>query len=298
MSIFEINGRQFLLKADKLWKRDKQILELLAQDKEKLFYPCEMMTENGEHSTTFQPLTDEEVSALLNKDDNRPLVERIDWTETEKFFAEEEGETVTVTRVAPVAHAPLTCHLVDGQMTVTPYNLMVTVDEYVRLVHFVMENEDYDVRNLQQTAPELYAKLTDNRRLSRPIQEDSLILLTSVEDTACHLPDAPDADGDVVYHFEHEDRMSEICVDVTTCHINIWSQTAWKDFNEEIGDDMEESNDLIIEEDIRWFCLRVGAILPASVKRAVGKMYEGLDADLQHIAEFCDQNKIGYYWEK
>lgn len=305
MSIFESNGRQFLLKAEKLWYRDKQILELLAQDKEQLFYPCEVVTADEERCTVSQPLSDEDVRALLNKDDSRPLVERIDWTETEAFFAEEEGTTVTVRRVSPTAHVPLTCHLVDGPMNVAAYILMVTVDEYVRLVRFVTDDPTYDVRLLQRTAPGLYAKLTDPRRLPRPIQAGTLVLLTSAEDTAFRLPDASEADCDTeyeycdtVYYYDQEDRESQICMNVTKNRVFLWTDTMWNGYYRVGSDDMAQSNDLIIEEDFRRFCLRVGAVLPDSLMRAVGKLYEGLDADLRHIAEFCDRNKIGYYWKR
>lgn len=298
MSIFESNGRQFLLKAEKLWYRDKQILEVLAQDKEQLFYPCEVVTADGERCTVSQPLSDEDVRALLDKDDSRPLVERIDWTETETFFAEEEGTTVTVTRVSPTAHVPLTCHLVDGPMNVAAYNLMVTVDEYVRLVRFVTDDPTYDVRLLQRTAPELYAKLTDSHRLPRPIQASTLVLLTSVEDTASRLPGEPEEECDAVYEYDQEDHVSQICMDVTQNRVFLWTDTMWNGYYRVGGDDMEQSNDLIIEEDFQLFCLRVGAILPASLMRAVGKLYEGFDADLRHIADFCDRNKIGYCWTR
>lgn len=291
MSIFEFSGRQFLLKAEKISKAEKQIYELITANKSLISYPYEVETSNGEHITAWRPLSDEDVRILLNEKDNRPLADRLNWEGASDFFIREYGVPATVKRIAPVAHLPFLCSIVDEHMTTSTYGMPLSVEDYVYLVRWVMDNPCYDIKGLQKTRPALYERITNEERLPRALQETSIILLTSAEQTVCKLGDF-EPDGDEVYAMEHEDgSMSHICAQVSGDNTIVLSaETATKD-------DIE-SHGLLVITDAETFMRRTGAYTTESLLRTIGTMYHGLDVDLRHIANYCDRERIEYIIKK
>lgn len=285
--VFEFNGRPFLLKADKVLKSEKRIYELLAQSKHMISYPYEVETTTGERITSWRSLSDQEVCALHDESDNRPLVDRVSWEGTSDYFIREYGVPAVVKRIAPVAHLVFQCSIIDEYMAASTYAMPMPIEDYVYLTRWVMNSPDYDVKVLQKTRPDLYARITDNRRLPRIVQSSSLILLTSAEQIASKLAASQESEGDEVYDCEHEDgSLSHICMEVTDYEIILRAQTA-------TIDDIE-NNGLLFIKNTDKFKMCTGAYTPTSLMRAIGTMYSGLEADLKHIAEYCNRERIDY----
>lgn len=287
MSVFEFNGRPFLLKADKLSKAERRIYELLAQNDTLMSYPCEMEGPDGERVMYWRHLSADEVRALLDDKDERPLVERVGWDGIADDSIMEYGAPMTPKRIAPVAHLPFLCSIIDEHMTASTYTLPMSVEDHVYLVRRVMDHPDYDVKELLKTRPDLYARITDDRRLPRPLQDTSLVLLTSAEQMVCRLRTFK-PDGDEVYAVDGEDgSMSHICAEVNADNEIVLSAEAASEQN-------IENHGLLTITDAETFKRRTGAYTAGSILRAIGTMYRGLDTDLKHIAAYCDREKIEY----
>lgn len=74
MTIYTFNGRPFCLKNEHLLQREQRIFEQLVKDfDERIVYPYELETADGQRVTCWRHLTVEEVAALLDQSDERPL---------------------------------------------------------------------------------------------------------------------------------------------------------------------------------------------------------------------------------
>lgn len=287
MSIFEFNGRPFLLKTEKISKAERRIYELITADKFMISYPYEVKTEGGIRLTSFRNLNDDEVRTLLDENDSRPLVDRVDWEGCSDYFMREYGTTVTVKRIAPVAHLTFQCSIIDEYMTASTYAMPLLLEDHVYLTQWIMERADYNIKDLKKTRPDLYARITNKDRRPRKLQPTSILLLTSAEQNVCNLSDL-EPECDEVYALNHEDgSMSHICAEVTENNeIIVHAETAT------IND--IENGGLLAITDAEKFKMHTGAYMPESILRTIGCMYHGLETKLNHIARYCKHNKIEY----
>lgn len=287
MGIFEFNNRPFLLKADRISKRDRRIYDLLTENKFLIGYPCEVETAGGERITLLQPLSDEDVRALFNEKDSRPVIDRISWDEFQESFILEYGTTAVVKRVAAIAYQPLQCSIIDENMEANTYVVPLPLEDIVYLINWIMDKPYYCIIDLKKTRPDLYARLTDKKRLPRKLQPTSVVLLTGAELIVCKLTDCETVGYEVYAENDKDGNMSHVCVQVNADNeIVLVSETATKN-------DIK-SNGLLVITNGELFRRRTGAYMASSILRAIGTMYHGLDTDLNHFAGYCDRKKIEY----
>lgn len=151
MTTYNFNGRLFCVKREHLLQREQRIYDLLVEDyDERIVYPYEVETSDGSLATRWRHLITDEVTALLDKSDERPLVQRVDWSD------EIGDENLTVKRIAPMAHFTLTCTLLDEGMQVMPFDVYLPVEDFVALMLRIMDSPSYGLFNLQMQHPVTY----------------------------------------------------------------------------------------------------------------------------------------------
>lgn len=286
MNVFEFNNRPFLLKATKVSKIEQQIYDMLS-DSLLIAYPYEVETPKGERLTNWRHLTIEEVKTLLDEKDKRPLVDRIDWEGTSEYFIQVYGTPAEVKRVAPVAHIPFTCTLVDEYMYASSYHFPLPIEDYVFLVQWVHDNPYmYNVKDLESLRPDIYKRIMNKDRHPHQIQESSIILLTSAEQIAAKLiPFEQERDEAYAYNDEFG-LMTHLTAEVFEDKIEI---------NEQIATTLDiEDKAMLVINDIDKFCYSIGAFLFDSIKRAIATMYSGKVASLKYLMKFLDEKKIKY----
>ena len=286
MSVFEFNNRPFLLKANKVSKREQQIYNLLT-DSQLLAYPYEVETQKGVRQTNWRHFTIDEVRTLLDENDKRTLVDRIDWEETSKLFIQEYGTLAEVKRVAPIAHLPFTCTLVDEDMFASSYHFHLPIEDYVFLVQWVQDNSYmYNVKDLESLRPDIYKRITNEDILPHQVQSSSVILLTSAEQIAAKLiPFEQERDEAYAYNDEFG-LMTHLTAEVFEDKIEI---------NEQIATTLDILDTaMLVVNDIDKFCYSIGAFMFDSIKRAIATMYSGKKASLKYLVKFLDERNIKY----
>lgn len=253
MGVFEFNNRPFLLKADSLTKREKQLCELITQNEYLIGYPYESESPKGKRLTQLRYLSSDDVRALLDPNDKRPLLDRVCWDGFIDASIQEFGVPLTPVRIAPIAHLPFRCSIVDEYMTATTYGFSLSIEDHLYLTQMVMDNPNYDIRTQKKTRPDLYARITKCEQCPRKLQPTSMILLTSAEQTVCKLK-GHEYGGDESYTIEGKDgSISHICVNVEKDSTIVLSSETIK------GCDIENNGELVITE-TEIFSMRVGGI--------------------------------------
>ena len=286
MSVFEFNNRPFLLKANKVSKREQQIYNLLT-DSQLLAYPYEVEIQKGVRQTNWRHFTIDEVRTLLDENDKRTLVDRIDWEETSKLFIQEYGTLAEVKRVAPIAHLPFTCTLVDEDMFASSYHFHLPIEDYVFLVQWVQDNSYmYNVKDLESLRPDIYKRITNEDILPHQVQSSSVILLTSAEQIAAKLiPFEQERDEAYAYNDEFG-LMTHLTAEVFEDKIEI---------NEQIATTLDILDTaMLVVNDIDKFCYSIGAFMFDSIKRAIATMYSGKKASLKYLVKFLYERNIKY----
>lgn len=286
MSIFEFNNRPFLLKAKSVSKREQRFYDMVSGSY-LISYPFEIETPKRELVTRWRHLSSDEVKALLQDDDKRPLVDRLDWDSMSKFLIQQYGTPVEVKRIAPVAHLPFTCTLVDKDMFAASYHFPLPIEDCAFLVQWVQDNPyQYDVKELEKIRPDIYERIMNEEKLPRQVQSSSVILLTSAEYYASKLMPFEE-DRDEAYAYNDElGLMTHLTVEMFEDKIEI---------NEQIATtiDIEDKAMLVITNIIK-FCDHVGAFMFDSIKRSIATMYSGKTASLKYLTEFLDERDIKY----
>lgn len=290
MSVFVFNNSPFLLKADRVSKREQRIYDLLS-DSPLLSYPYEVETPKGERQTNWRHLSSEEVKALLLVDDKRPLVERIDWDGMSDYFIQQYGTPVEVKRIAPIAHLPFICALVDEDMFASAYQFPLSVEDYAFLVQWVQDSfGQYNVKELELVRPDIYKRITNEERLPRQVQGSSVILLTSAECIASKLTTF-EQERDEAYAFNDEyGLMTHLAIEVFEDKVEI---------NEQIATTLDiEDKAMLVINDVAGFCNSIGAFAFDSIKKAITAMHRGKKASLKYLVKFLDEKKIKYVLTK
>lgn len=284
MNVFTFNNRPFALSKNKVMKLDKPIYELLAQDDDALIYPYEAETAAGRRVTRWRNLSPQEAAALLDEQDTRPLVERLDWTMQARQLAQELDAPIAIKRVAPIAHKAMPFTLVDASMQVSHFAMPVNVETWVALVRYVKDNETYNLSYVQKTFPDLYDRLT--ARLPKDMPATALVLLTGAEQIAAQLRAQSYESDSIIDVIEDSDKVRHIVGGIDSKHMDFLEQYVE-------GLDFEDVGTLDIS-DVGAMNQLVGAYLHGSMIRALKVLMQGTDARLATVKRFLEKNGIAY----
>lgn len=284
MQILELSKRPLLLKADKVSKRDKQILSLLIKE-EDIYYPYEVEMPDGECATKWRTLTPEEAQLLLDNKDTRPLVERLAW-DSLSDITQNQDAPVVLKRIAPIAHLPFRCTLVDKDMYVSSYNVMLSFEDIMYLVGWVLDHEfGYSNNDLKTLRPELYKRITAKEKLPKEINNTSVLLLTTAESIARKM--MPECnEGDQLYDSTDETGVGHFLIlSMNDNEIEIEESILTTEFPECTA---------CLVADTECFCSFIGAYLWESLYNALNAMYTGKDATLGHLMALLDKAGVNY----
>lgn len=289
MKVFEFNNRPFLLKSEYISKRDKQTYNLLAENHD-LYYPYEVVMATGERVTKWCSLTSDDVRTLLNTEDTRPQIERLEWSRILESTLQSDSP-VEVKRVAPVAHILFRCTLVDKNMYASSYNFMLSAEDVVYLVGWVMDHEyGYDIEDLRKSRVDLHERITDTTKLPDEKSESSVILLTTAEKLASMLmPECEE--GGSLYDTTDEFGLGHLLT-LSTSKSRVEVQKSILTTLQ-----LEHTACLVINE-VESFKSAIGAYQFESLHKALNAMYAGKTASLKLLTEFLDKTGIDYVLER
>lgn len=289
MNVFEFNNRPFLLKSGNVSKRDRQTYNLLAENQD-LYYPYEVVMATGERVTKWCSLTSDDVRTLLDTEDTRPQIERLEWSRILESMPQSDS-LVKVKRVAPVAHILFRCTLVDKNMYASSYNFMLTAEDVVYLVGWVMDHEyGYDIEDLKKSRTDLYERITDTTKLPGEKSESSVILLTTAEKLASMLmPECEE--GGSLYDTTDEFGLGHLLT-LSTSKSRVEVQKSILTTLQ-----LEHTACLVINE-VESFKSVIGAYVYPSINKTLNTMYIGKAASLRHLINFLDSTDINYVLEK
>lgn len=289
MKVFEFNNRPFLLKSGNVSKRDCQTYNLLAENHD-LYYPYEVETVTGERVTKWCSLTSEDVRILLDTEDTRPQTERLEWSNILESKPQADS-LVEVKRVAPVAHILFRCTLVDKDMLASSYSFMLSAEDVVYLVEWVMDHEyGYDIEDLKKSRADLYERITGRAKLPGEMSASPVILLTTAEKLASMLMPECNEGGSL---YDTTDKFGlghllTLSIDKTCVEIQKSVLTTLQ---------LEHTSRLVIKE-VERFKSAIGAYLFESLHKALNTMYAGKTASLIPLTVFLDKVGVDYVLEK
>lgn len=289
MNVFEFNNRPFLLKSGNISKRDCQTYNMLAENQD-LYYPYEVVMATGERVTKWCSLTSDDVRTLLDTEDTRTQIERLEWNRILESTPQ-SGSPVEVKRVAPVAHILFRCTLVDKYMYASSYSFMLSAEDVVYLVGWVMDHEyGYDIEDLRKSRVDLYERITDTTKLPGEKSESSVILLTTAEKLASMLmPECEE--GGSLYDTTDEFGLGHLLT-LSTSKSRVEVQKSILTTLQ-----LEHTACLVINE-VESFKSVIGAYQFESLHKAISAMYAGKPAALMPLMEFLDKTGIDYVLER
>ena len=163
------------MKSEHLMQREQRIFERLVKDyDDRIVYPYELETADGRRATCWRHLTADEVATLLDKGDERPLVQRVDWS------GQIDGQAIKVKRIAPVAHFTVSCTLLDEGMQVVPFDVYLPVEDFVALMLRIMDSASYGLKDLETMHPVTYRRIMD--KCPQPMSTTGIIVFSTVQE--------------------------------------------------------------------------------------------------------------------
>lgn len=289
MNVFEFNNRPFLLKSEYISKRDKQTYNLLAENQD-LYYPYEVVMATGERVTKWCSLTSDDVRTLLDTEDTRPQIERLEWSRILESMPQSDS-LVKVKRVAPVAHILFKCSLVYKDMHASPYSFMLSAEDVVYLVGWVMDHEyGYEIEDLKKSRTDLYERITDTTKLPGEKSESSVILLTTAEKLASMLmPECEE--GGSLYDTTDEFGLGHL--------LTLSASKSRVEVQKSIFTTLQlEHTACLVINEVESFKSAIGAYQFESLHKALNAMYAGKTASLKLLTEFLDKVGIDYVLER
>ena len=273
------NGRPFCLKNEHLLQREQRIFEQLVKDyDEHIVYPYEAETADGMRVTRWRHLTPGEVAALLDQNDERPLIERVDWNDPV------DGVSMTVKRIAPAAHFKLACTLLDKGLQVIPFNAYLPMEDFVALMLRIMDSASYGLKDLETMHPVTYRRIMD--KCPQPMSTTGIIVFSTVQEILARSKGFGKA-GDEVSVWDNGKGY--------ICHVVATISEKCVEFYEESTEDFDINPIAeIIVDDVAALCHLVGAYNADGLLHALEAMLKGSDGTLAPIKAFLTDHNITF----
>lgn len=282
MTTYIFNGRPFCLKNEHLLQREQRIFEQLVKDyDERIVYPYEIETADGRLATRWRHLTAEEVTALLDKCDERQLVQRVDWSDRYNHF---DGQTATVKRIAPTAHFTLTCTLLDENQQVIPFDVYLPVEDFVALMLRIKDRTSYGMNELKMMHPVTHQRIMD--KCPQPMSKYGRIVFSTAQEILAQSKGFGEA-GDEVSFKEN----GKGCI----CHVVATISEKCVEFYEETAEDMDINPIAEITVcDVPALCHALGVFTASGLQQALETVLKGSDGTLAPIKTFLTDHDITY----
>ena len=279
MTTYIFNGRPFCLKNEHLLQREQRIYDLLVKDfDERIVYPYELETVDGKRATRWRHLTADEVTALLDKCDERPLVQRVDWNDLLN------DKTIIVKRIAPAPHFTLTCTLLDENQQVIPFDVYLPVEDFVALMLRIKDRTSYGMNELKMLHPLTYQRIMD--KCPQPVSSTGRIVLSTTQEILAQSKGFGEA-GDEVSFKEN----GKGCI----CHVVATISEQCVEFYEETAEDMDINPIAeITVDDVPALCHALGVFTATGLQQALETVLKGSDGTLAPIKTFLTDQDITY----
>lgn len=283
MTTYIFNGRPFCLKNEHLLQREQRIYDLLVKDyDERIVYPYELETADGRLATRWCHLTADDVAALLDGSDERPMVQRVDWSN------ENDGEVMTVKRIAPAAHFTLTCTLLDEGMRVLPFDVYLTMEDFVALMLRIMDRASYGMNDLETLHPATHQRIMD--KCPEPVGKNSLIVLSTAQEIRARSKGFGEAGDEVSIKETGKDSICHVVATISEKCVEFYEETA-EDF------DINPIAEITVA-DVPALCRALGTYNADGLLHALETVLKGSDGTLAPIKAFLTDHDIKYALKK
>ena len=279
MTTYNFNGRPFCLKNEHLMQREQRIYEGLVKDfDERIVYPYELENTDGRRVTRWRHLTADEVTALLDSNDERPLIERVDWSD------QIDSAAMTVKRIAPAAHFKLTCTLLDKGLLVIPFDVYLPIEDFVALMLRVKDSSTYGMNNLESMHPVTYQRIMD--KCPQAVSTTGIIVFSTVQEILAQSKGFGTA-GDEVSVWDNGKGY--------ICHVVATISEKCVEFYQESTEDFDINPIAeITVDDVAALCHLVGAYNADGLFDALEAMLKGSDGTLAPIKAFLTEHGITF----
>ena len=280
MTIYNFNGRQFCLRSSRVMQREQRIYERLVKDHdERIVYPYELETADGQLVTRWRHLSPDEVAALLDKSDERPLVERVDWSD------EIGDENLTVKRIAPAAHFTLTCTLLDEGLQVIPFDVQLAVEDFVALMLRIMDNAHYGMFDLEMLHPATYQRIMD--KCPQPVSSTGRIVFSTAQEILAQSRQGfGDAGDEVSCNDDGKGNMCHVVATINEKHVEFYEEYT-EDF------DINPVAEVTVD-DVPALCRALGVYNADSMLQALEAVLKGGDGTLAPVKAFLNDHHIAF----
>lgn len=274
MTTYNFNGRLFCLKRDDLIQREQRIFEQLVKDfDERIVYPYELETADGDLVTRWRHLTAEEVAALLDSNDERPLAQRLDW---DKQYSLIDGKAATVKRIAPVAHFIMTCTLLDQGMQVVPFDVYLPIEDFVSLMLRIKDNASYGMTNLSMLHPMIYQRIMVKCPL--PVSDTARIIFTTAHEILARSKGFGEAGDEISFKQDDKGNLVHVVASIDEKHVEFFEETA-------IDFDINPVAEVTVV-DVPALCCALGVYTADGLLLALEVVFKGSDGTLVPIKSF------------
>ena len=279
MTTYNFNGRLFCLKSEHLMQREQRIFEQLVKDyDERIVYPYELETADGRRATCWRHLTADEVTTLLDKSDERPLVQRVDWS------GQIDGQAIKVKRIAPVAHFTLSCTLLDEGMQVVPFDVNLPVEDFVALMLRIMDRASYGMDNLEMLHPATYQRIMD--KCPQSMSKNGRIVFSTAQEILAQSKGFGEAGDEVSSKETGKGRISHVVATISKKCVELYEETA---------EDMDINPIAeITVDDVPALCRALGVYYADGLLQALETVLKGSDGTLAPIKTFLTDHDITF----
>ncbi len=282
MKTYDFNGRLFYLKNNHLLQREQRIFEQLVKDyDERIVYPYELETADGRLVTRWRHLTADEVAALLDNSDDRPLFQRVAWSD---LHTQIDGQNATVKRIAPMAHFTVTCTLLDKGMQVIPFDVNLPIGDFVALMLRIKDRASYGMNELEMHHPITYQRIMD--KCPQPASPTGRILLSTTQEILAQSKGFGKAGDEVSFKENGKDSICHVVATISEKCVEFYEESA-EDF------DINPIADITVQ-DVPALCRALGVYNADGMLQALEAVLKDSDGTLAPIKAFLTDHDIAF----
>lgn len=263
-------------------QREQRIFELLVKDyDERIVYPYELETANGNWITRWRHLTADEVTTLLDKNDERPLAQRLDWNDQ---YSQIDGKAATVKRIAPVAHFILTCTLLDQGLQAMPFDVYLTMEDFVSLMLRIKDRSSYGMNELSMLHPMTYQRIMD--KCPKPESVTARIIFTTAHEILARSKGFGEASDEISMKQDDNGDLCHVVASIDEKRVEFYEETA-------IDFDINPVAEVTVV-DVQALCRALGVHTADDLLQALEVVFKGSDGTLAPIKSFLTDQRIPF----